>query len=337
MYTIRVTGRPIINGHRVTLQSNPVEVTLAAPPPRVALQTTNRVLSFKIQTDRPVYTAGEPVLVRLVITNLGKEPVAYDLNSPQPPCTLTIVNARNEPVLSPQGGHGRGPGRGVMGMSRLAVGTTTLGWSQIGAWGFFHPLEPDPYTITCLPEIYGYIFTPSATYTLTGDNATAAPALKVQILTKEAARTEPAYKLDDPSLDATFRSLMREYERLRSGVRGFVTQLQSGARQGDIFSKNPNWESNQEELGRRINRLPSSGNPDSPYVLLTANLQRAVSELGTAGESALHWCDPPSAGADLRVADYFFDAVRRELSVGETNAGDAAYPPSDASPRGYCR
>jgi len=74
-------------------------------------------------------------------------------------------------------------------------------------------------------------------------------------------------------------------------------------------------------LFRSIDGLPSSGNVDSHYVLLNANLQSAASALGAAANSALFSCDPASAGANLKLADYFVDAVRRELSAGETNAG----------------
>src|SRR5579863_830964 len=105
-YTIRVTGRPVINGQRVTLESNPVEVALAtptAPPPTLALPETSRVLSFKIQTNRPVYASGEPVLVRLAVTNLGKEPVAYNPLLSHFPNIISVVNPRNKPVPTGRG------------------------------------------------------------------------------------------------------------------------------------------------------------------------------------------------------------------------------------------
>jgi hypothetical protein len=73
-YTLRITGHPAINGNRVTLESNPVKITLvppATPVPQLTVAAWQKVMSVRLETDRAVYTVGEAVRVRFVVTNLS--------------------------------------------------------------------------------------------------------------------------------------------------------------------------------------------------------------------------------------------------------------------------
>ena len=117
-YSVRVVGHPVINGQRVTLESNPVQVTFEPPTVRLVLAKEKHVLSYRIQTDRPEYVAGEPVYVRLVVTNLIDEPIAYSLNEDQPLASLEVADERGQPVPPTQ--HGYRLGRGTVVMPRLA-------------------------------------------------------------------------------------------------------------------------------------------------------------------------------------------------------------------------
>lgn len=333
-YSVRVIGRPTIDGQRVLLESNPIEVTYEAPPPRVPLPSGSRVLDYAIQTDRRDYTVGQPVFVRLIVTNLTDTPIAYSLSSPQPPCILVITNDPNGQVPSTQSGYGKSIGRGVMGMPRLLPGVTPFPWKDIDTWGY-HLDRPGLYVIAARPNISGLIFTPGATHPVGSSNAGDSAPLTIRILSREAARMEPAVSLNAPGVEPAFRAALIDYRRLRSSLDGAVAQMRRGVPYPQPVSKSGNWQADRRQLERSVSDLPISTVQNSSYVLVRANLIAALVGLGDAGTCAVEWRNADDAVAGLRVADYYFGAVERELSSGEARINDTAYPP-ELLPRNYC-
>ena len=161
------------------------------------------------------------------------------------------------------------------------------------------------------PTVSGYIFEPKTVYSLSAENAIGSPPVGFRVVSKADARSLPAGRLDDAALDATFHSLLNDYAGLRAEVRN---------PRGD-------WDDRATRLTQRIGALPSSGNPDSPYVLVNANLAEAAAALVRARDCSVQSCDATSVAKGLAVADYYAEAVRSELSSGIANAADAAFPP----------
>jgi hypothetical protein len=275
-------------------------------------------LAIRLQTDRPDYVVGQPVRVRFVITT--ETTLSY-------PSTyvpdLEIVDSQNKRVrqTSPVDDPSRLVGR--LRMGQLSPGNTTLQlygwhyarvfrqWFTLGYLGY-HLHRPSKYTILADGNLGDY-------------NVIASPPVTFQILTAAMARARPPDMLRDPRTNAVFRSLANEYISLRSALAiGHIPEMYN------------NWDQRREDLQNRVDRLPSSGNPRSPYVQVNANLENAVEALGAAEERAFQ-CDDPNEKANLAVSDYFLGAVRRELATGEANVGDADNPPPYASPSGYCK
>ncbi len=348
-YTLRVTGHPAIDGKRVTLESNPVEVTFvppATPPPQIVLAESKKVMSVRVETDRSVYASGEPVRVRFVVTNLTGTPLDY-YGSGCSPFILGVVTNGAVKVSDRRPCYAALEER-LAGLGRIPLGTTTMGWwysypyddrswPRADLWGL-GLRDPGEYAITARAELKGMIFTPRANLTFSGANVVSSPAVTIRILAKDAARTEPGERLDDPSLSAAFQSLLDEYSRLSAPLRDAIVQVGMGVNQSQLSAKvGGQWENDVNGLWDRAGRLPSAGNPKSPYQAVNANLEQAVYRLATAEDHAIHACDAQAANKDLEVADYFVRVVQRELRSGVAKPGDAADPPPAASHWGYCR
>jgi hypothetical protein len=185
-------------------------------------------------------------------------------------------------------------------------------WWDVGSFGY-HLGRPDKYTIVADGNLEDY-------------SIKASPPVTIRILTMATARLRPPDVLADTTANTVFRKLASEYISLRSAL---VTRW-------DILQKYTSWDQQRSDLQDRVDGLPSSGNPSSPYVQVNANLENAVEALGAAGERAIS-CDAPNETVNLAVSDYFFRAVRRELAGGKANIDDAADAPQYASPSGYCK
>lgn len=323
-YSVRVTGHPTIDGQRVTVESNPIDVTFVAPPPRVTLPIGRRVLDYAIRADRPVYVVGQPINVRLTLTNLAGKTIGYDLNRPQPPCILIITDKQNIPIPSSQDGRGQYPLRGIMAWGELPSGETAFAWKEIAAWGYRLD-KPGEYTISAKPDINAGIVTPSVTYQVTNDNAGGAAPVTIRILSKDAARLEPPSALDQADLDASWSRLTVDYQRLRSKLEDLIEQLERGV----AYPHYPtgNWQDEQRRLEGRVSDLAESSRWNSAYALVGANFVNALSRLGVAGNCTFTWRNGPDARILLTVADYYFGAVQSELNNREARITDAAYPP----------
>lgn len=151
------------------------------------------------------------------------------------------------------------------------------------------------------------------------------PPVTIQVLTIALAKQRPPDILADARTNAEFRRFANEYKSLRPALTiGHIPEMYN------------NWTDQREALEKSLNALPSSGNPRSPYVQVNANLENAVEALGSAEERAFA-CDSTSEQSNLAVSDYFFAAVRKELSTGKAYVVDAFDPPPYASPSGSCK
>ena len=345
-YTLRITGHPAIDGRRVTLESNPIEITLvpaATPEPQIALGESQKVMSVRLETDRSIYTAGEPVRVRFVVTNLTGSPLDYEAW-----CSPFVVSVVSNGAVTTSSRRPCILIATVYPRDSIPLGTTTMGWKypypyhdqawpRLDLWGL-HLTYPAEYSITGRAELKGMISSPQSNVTFSGANAVAASAVTIGILTKELARSAPGERLDDPSLSAAFQSLVDEYARLSSPLRDIIVQVAMGVNHSQLSARlGEQWGKDAKYLQDRAGRLPSAGNPKSPYQGVNANLEQAAYELGAAEDHALEACDALAATKDLKVADYFIRAVQSELRLGVAKPGDAADPPPAATGWGYCR
>jgi hypothetical protein len=344
-YTLRITGHPVINGKRVALESNPIEITLvppATPVPQITLAESQKVMSVRVETDRSVYAAGEPVRVRFVVTNLIGSPLYYDGTCS--PFVLSVLSdgairtSNSRPCIMVR----------MMGLYRIPLGTTKMGWGypypyddeawpKLDLWGF-HLSDLGDYAITVRGELKGTSSTPRGDFTFSSANVVGSPGVTIRILTRELARAEPGEKLGDASLNVAFGSLVREYVRLSSPLHDIIVQIAMGVNHSQLSARlGDQWGKGEHDLLDRVGRLPSAGNPTSPYHEVNANLEQAAYELGAAEDHALNACDARAATADLKVADYFIRAVKSELRSGIARPGDAADAPPAATGWGYCK
>lgn len=334
-YSVRLVGRPTINGKQITLTSNTVELTYVPPPVTTPLPAGKRVLDYAIETDRTVYTVGQPIFVRLIVTNVTNTPVAYSLDGPMPPCVLTITNDRGEQVPSTQEGMGSTIGRGTIGMPRLPIGPTPFPWRSLAFWGYRID-QPGVYVIRAKSNISGRIFTDAAIYPVDGSNASYAAPLTIRVISREAAREIPAVNLNDPEAESAIRPVVDDYRRLRSMLWSGVDQLQRGVAYPPAIPSSDDWAQKQNQLERRASDLPIPADRNPSYVLVRGNLIAALAELRDAGTCTVIWRNVADARAALQLSDYFWDAVERELSNGEARVNDTAYPPEPVL-RSYCR
>jgi hypothetical protein len=289
-------------------------------------------ISIRLQTDRPAYVTGETMRVRFVVTNATGSPVEYD--SETTPVVLKIIDGQGKPLHSTSDGHGPYVFRVSIGRVALSPGSTTLttnDWQRGRVWRQWWDVR-----------IFGYHLSWPGKYTMVADgsfgdsNVKASSPVTIQVLGAAAARVRPSDLLANAKINAMFGKLANEYARLRSDLIAVIALVRKGANWGDLQQKAPGWGQTRDDFQNQIDALSSSGNPKSPYVQVNANLENAAAGLGAAGDRAFQ-CDVPNAIADLAVADYFFDAVRGELSASKAGVGDASDPPPYASPDGYCK
>ena len=308
--------------------------TALPPPPRIALTTEKHNISIRLQTDRPIYVTGETVRVRFVVTNLTESPLYYDNESGSTPVVLKIIDGQGKPVGSSSTGHGPYLNYVSIGRAQLSPGSTTLktnDWRRGRVWRQWWDVQ-----------LFGYRLSRPGKYTMVADGSFEESSVKasspvtIQVLATAMDRMRRPDVLADARTNAVFGKLASEYVRLRSDLIAMIALIRKGANWGDLLQKYPNWGQARDDFQNRIDALSSSGNPNSPYVQVNANLENAAAGLGAAGDRAFA-CDAPNAMADLAVADYFFGAVRGELSASKAGIGDATDPPPYASPDGYCK
>jgi hypothetical protein len=345
-YTVRITGRPTIDGKRVILESNPIEITFVPPPtpePQVALAESQKVMSVRLETDRAAYTSGEPVRVRFVVTNLTGSPLDYLAM-----CSPFVLSAVSDGAVRTSNRRPCATVISRMPRDRIPLGTTTIGWGypypyhdqswpKLDLWGL-HLTDPGEYEMTARGELKGTISTPRGDFTFSGANVVGSPAVTIRILTRESARAAAGEKLADARLNAAFTSFVGEYSRLSSPLRDIIVLVAMGVNHSQLSVKlGEQWQTDEKAFQDRVGSLPSAGNPMSSYQEVNANLEQAAYELGAAEDHALGACDARAATADLMVADYFIRAVQSELRSEVAKPGDAADPPPAATGWGYCK
>ena len=286
-------------------------------------------VAIHLQTDRPVYVVGQTVGVRFIIAT--ETPAYYE---PWYKPNLEIFDGKGKLVLANSGDFDSminstrpmarfPPGRTTLQTCRWRPAGVCRQWWDLASLGYrLH--RPGRYTLVADGNIGDY------------SGVKASPPVTIEILTTAMARARPPVALAETRTNAMFASLASEYVRLRSDLVEMIALTRKGETWTDLGQKYWGWSQQREDLQNRIDGLSSSGNADSPYVQVTANLENAVAGLGAAGDRTIS-CDARNATVDLGVADYFFNAVRNELSAGRANIADGAHPPQYASPSGYCK
>jgi hypothetical protein len=297
-------------------------------------------ISLHLQTDRPVYLIGQPVRVRFVILNAGDQTISFDPEDSQ--VTLSIVDALGRSVDSATSGQGPASARGTLGRAFISPHSSVTvylpvttdnwmprQWASLGAFGYHLDLPAEYKLIANLALV-----DPSPE----DANAYASPSrpVVVRIVSRAEARSLPPSVLNNESENSTFSGLSTELARLIAQAREMMGLDRSGWKWVDLDRRFPNWRTQRDDLKERIDALDSSGNPSSPYVIVSSNLENAAFALAIAGDR-IFACDATNGNEDLIVADYYFDIVQRELAQRVAFVGDGAEPPSYGGRAGYCR
>lgn len=346
-YTIRVRyGRPTIDGETVALESNPMHVTLRYVPHTTWLTEANagHVFTINLQSLRPAYIAGQPIRLRVTLTNDTDFVYWTDAAPPWGIVKLSVSDAKGAALP----GWGRGGYRGgvfriqyypgvpvVLGFQDPAAPRTYPEWADFRHWGYEQPPAGE-YTLSASNISGGQ--TNHTTTTFFQTTADRSEPLRVQVLSTTEASRVPSVKLDDPRIGALLRDVLSQSTALQARLAAIAPQI-----------KDPNdataldrigyyrWIDDTNALSSKVGRLPSAGDPASPYVQVTANIWEALYELSKAGDDADQACGQTRSAARLRIARYFLDAASRELDRHEASIADIADAPPENTTALSCR
>jgi hypothetical protein len=119
------------------------------------------IFKIRIESDHSAYKLGDPIQIRVLVTDETAVPYAALVAPPWGICKLIIVDAQNMPVVSPGSFTWR---MSLAAMYEFAPGATVIAsyddrgqtrqWADIAWWGY-HLTKPGQYTITAVPEIIG--------------------------------------------------------------------------------------------------------------------------------------------------------------------------------------
>jgi hypothetical protein len=139
---------------RLTLILLPLaSVTLAAQQPSAA---PGRDIRATVETDRTTYHAGDPIRVRISLTNVSNRPITF---SPAPPwAVVRLVAARGGQAVQtnhkPWGDPGDGIATTLEAHQTVVWNRNNAEWFPLEAWGY-ELQEPGTYTIRGIPQISG--------------------------------------------------------------------------------------------------------------------------------------------------------------------------------------
>jgi hypothetical protein len=346
-------------------QSNPITLNILAGRTIHPAPISEHTLGIQLQTDRPAYVMGEPIFTRLIVSNLTREPVPIGEGWAGNVCSLILLDGLDNPVSPTLGGaqsFESSMGRPEL-PSRKTMVLGYLGeWVTLERWGLFYykPLKPDNYTLVALSTI----------------SADSSKPLHVKVLTKTSAESEPRVALRSPDSNHTVNALIDQYSALRTELMGMINKVPRTEYAASLFFQfGSTWSPKLDGFEERLNRVPSAGDANSPYVQLIANLLQSKRYLALAEAAAIApgpespgptptrllpaniqavagilpgtppakvsgtitTCDVAKAVGEVRVADYFVDAVKKDLAERSAGVGDAAYPPEVVSAPKKCR
>lgn len=121
-----------------------------------------KIFRIQIASDKQRYKDGEPVRLRLSITNLTDQEYRFQYWPPWRLCDLQIIDAQGTLLTTPGSWGAQGswilihvkPGLSVAASFWDNESNQMSEWADLKFWGYH--LGPGSYTITAIPEIYGF-------------------------------------------------------------------------------------------------------------------------------------------------------------------------------------
>lgn len=152
---------------RLVLVVTTCAVAAAFAPASAAILPGGDILfRLRIETDKAVYSVGEPILVRVTLTNTGDQPYKLDSRPPWSVCVLQVLDANGSAVYrdSVVGVQDTIPGwRFRPGQTRVAEfwddKNVAAQWANIGRFGYSFKI-PGTYTIVGKLVLRAYKETP---------------------------------------------------------------------------------------------------------------------------------------------------------------------------------
>ena len=319
----------------VSLQSN--QITLTIPPQRTREHTApapvqSPTFEIWLQTDRPAYVLGQPIFLRLIMRNISNYAVERETGWAGELASIIMLNGRGDPVGAPVAG--ATDGRAEMPLPFAPHTTLVLGyldndWVGLQRWGYN------------APPTGSYILAAFSNY----ESSSSSAPVRVKVLSNAAAMAQPSTTLDDPSLSGSIESLLGWYHGVLVRTAEMIGQVPTSSHVADLYFKfGSAWgdSGDQQKFADRLKKLPM-GNPGSRYANVTANLMESLRHLASATSSAIQIvgvsaavCDEAKAMGEVRVAEYYYDAVSSEIGRGSASIADAATPPAVRSSPHKC-
>lgn len=347
-YTIRVRyGRPTIDGKAVALESNPMHITLRYVPHTTTLTggTPGHVFTIRLESQRPVYVSGQPIRLRVTITNDTQ--FVYGLAS-DPPWWLTRLRI-TDLSGSPVPGGDRGGARLDLRMGRYFPGTSTVlafqdpanMWSDGTQWAdarrwIYDTLAPGMYSLTAAgTELTQFNHSTITRFESSSDRSN---SVLIQVISLASAKAISPQRLQDAKTDSELHDLAAQYAVLRARFIAIMGKVDDKTGVADRAQYGfYDWADAARALELKIDRLPGAGDPTSPYVNVIANLWEAQYHLLHELADITQACGRERATATLAVSDYFIRTVNDELARHQAGVADAAEPPLEATPPPACR
>lgn len=311
-------------------------------------------LSINLQTDRPIYTVGMPVYIRLSITNISREAVSLGQAYAGTICSILLLDASGNPLSPPLGG-AQPFTQGIFNSQLQPGKTITLSyvddWVSLERWALMFYKQPNPgdYTLSAFTTVGG---------------RSAAKPLHIKVLSKVDAASLTPQALDDARLDGSIRVLLAQYYKVLERTTTLIARVHSASEARDLFWRlGSAWSDNggEQSFEDSMRSLPV-GNPTSPYVNVLANLMESTRYLSRVTDAAREMLPPNGPNhqnympaplsetapgpietssplpADLQcklnvvvsefaASKYFYNAVRLEIEHGYAGVGDAINPP----------
>jgi hypothetical protein len=323
-------------------------VCLAALLAAVPAPTQTPAFVILLQTDRPAYAFGQRIYLRVFARN-STGVMQYFLPR------LMIWDNRGNPLGAP---HGNRYETVNSVHDYLYPPTPMMG----EVFGFLDPradLQEWSYNLTS-PTAYGIaVFASDA-------SSTRSNVVRVRVFTKTAADSLAGTVLNDPKVDRAIRALLGQYHDVLAKSAGTIAEIPHASHVGNVYntlaresawgedrvtglsgtgdptSPYVNVTANFIESVRHLSKIvniaiaPPPGafdepqQPNTPYAnLLDRGGLGATKLMPTAPPQTLPpaTCDVAQATGELRVAEYFYNAVESEMKRGRARLGDALNPP----------
>jgi hypothetical protein len=318
----------------VSLKSNPITIAITSRPNAHTAPAPTQTPTFQIrlQPDRPAYVLGQPIFLRLTMRNVTSEPIDRETGWAGEMASIIMLDGQGVPVDPPVRGANNGRGEMVGPFpprTTLVLGYLSGDWVDLHQWGY-DILSTGTYTLAAFSNYGGF--------------STSSP-LRVRVLSKGAAKSEPSVALNDATLSRSIQSLLDWYHGVLVRTNDMIVQTPGTAHTKDIYFKFGSAWGDSDDAQKFQDRLKSLpiGNPNSPYANVTANLMESLRHLSKATGSAIEVvgadeavCDETKALGEIKIAEYYYDAVRSEISDGRASLGDTATPPTVSSSARKC-